>query len=496
MYFTKEDLEKIRKYISQYGVKDSEFAEQQSLGKKDWFTIVGSDGHNKRVNADILINLLRSLWKEIGSDSGIAFYGNRFTLSNAEDSTSVDLTLQIFEKLNNTDTITISLNKNGEPILSAQTVSPNVFKNNGSWIYTDTTSVESVYDITVLINDTPYTGQWRVEQGVALSQDYGDSTVLGISQKRLSDTLDSIWETLFNLQIISATFQASVQKFYVGERTPFRLTLSLPVPAAEMIIYAPNGQVLKRQQDVSTIYTDYIIEDDVTSNQQFTAQVRMAKTPKLYTLTLNADLHITSFTVSPQSVYVGEQTTFDISVTAARSMSMQISATLGEHTYSVQGMVKTDSISTTYTLNPNIVGTLVFTLTVSYQGVQTTWTKNIQVKQREYPYMYYGNSHNANPSEQEIKEMQNTRQSTVSNLLYNSTYFYIAVHSSKSLSAVHNVTELGPDNITEDVELVNNNFTITTSGPSQTYKLYRVKFNEDIAQYNQFDEYSLQITIS
>lgn len=56
MYFTREDLEKIRKYIAQQGVKDSEFEAQKELHGDEWFTIVGPSG-NKKIKATTLLNI-------------------------------------------------------------------------------------------------------------------------------------------------------------------------------------------------------------------------------------------------------------------------------------------------------------------------------------------------------------------------------------------------------------------------------------------------------
>ncbi len=56
MYFTKEDLEKIKKYVTNQGIKDSEFNIQSSLRDDDWFTIVGASG-NKKIKASVLYNL-------------------------------------------------------------------------------------------------------------------------------------------------------------------------------------------------------------------------------------------------------------------------------------------------------------------------------------------------------------------------------------------------------------------------------------------------------
>lgn len=63
MYFTKEDLEKIRKYIAQQGVKDSEFGIQKELQGDEWFTIVGPSG-NKRIKATTLYNIFRGTGSE------------------------------------------------------------------------------------------------------------------------------------------------------------------------------------------------------------------------------------------------------------------------------------------------------------------------------------------------------------------------------------------------------------------------------------------------
>ena len=56
MFFTREDLEKIRKYIAQHGVKDSEFESQKELHGDEWFTIVGPSG-NKKIKATTLLNI-------------------------------------------------------------------------------------------------------------------------------------------------------------------------------------------------------------------------------------------------------------------------------------------------------------------------------------------------------------------------------------------------------------------------------------------------------
>lgn len=57
MIITEEDLEKIKDYLVDNGVKDSEFSEQTQLKSDDWITLV-SDNKNKKLKMETLLNLL------------------------------------------------------------------------------------------------------------------------------------------------------------------------------------------------------------------------------------------------------------------------------------------------------------------------------------------------------------------------------------------------------------------------------------------------------
>ena len=47
LFITNEDLERIKQYLIENGIKDSQFEEQSQIRGDDWITLVGTEGNKK-----------------------------------------------------------------------------------------------------------------------------------------------------------------------------------------------------------------------------------------------------------------------------------------------------------------------------------------------------------------------------------------------------------------------------------------------------------------
>lgn len=57
LFITNEDLERIKQYLIENGIKDSQFEEQTQIREDDWITLVGAEG-NKKLKMKTLLNLI------------------------------------------------------------------------------------------------------------------------------------------------------------------------------------------------------------------------------------------------------------------------------------------------------------------------------------------------------------------------------------------------------------------------------------------------------
>ena len=57
LFITNEDLERIKQYLIENGIKDSQFEEQSQIRGDDWITLVGTEG-NKKLKMETLLNLI------------------------------------------------------------------------------------------------------------------------------------------------------------------------------------------------------------------------------------------------------------------------------------------------------------------------------------------------------------------------------------------------------------------------------------------------------
>lgn len=57
VFLTNEDLERIKQYLIENGIRDSQFEEQSQIRGDDWITLVGTEG-NKKLKMETLLNLI------------------------------------------------------------------------------------------------------------------------------------------------------------------------------------------------------------------------------------------------------------------------------------------------------------------------------------------------------------------------------------------------------------------------------------------------------
>ena len=70
VFLTNEDLERIKQYLIENGIKDSQFEEQSQIRGDDWITLVGAEG-NKKLKMETLLNLIIKEGQHIFNKSGI-----------------------------------------------------------------------------------------------------------------------------------------------------------------------------------------------------------------------------------------------------------------------------------------------------------------------------------------------------------------------------------------------------------------------------------------
>lgn len=157
----------------------------------------------------------------------------------------------------------------------------------------------------------------------------------------------------------------------------------------------------------------------------------------------------------------------------------------------LKSVSNTNNISLSYNVTPESAGTLQYTLKAE-QGTKPAVSRNtsVQVSKRNYHYMFYGNSDTELTSGADIQALTSSMSNTASDT-YNHAYYYIAVHSSKSLVSVIN---RGVEPVTGNFTLKNDALVVEEYGAEQIYKLYECDINAG-ADPGDMDTYNLTITI-
>ena len=80
---TNEDLERIKQYLIENSIKDSQFEEQSQVRGDDWITLVGTEG-NKKLKMETLLNLIIKEGQHIFNKNGIIIVNTLKELENPD----------------------------------------------------------------------------------------------------------------------------------------------------------------------------------------------------------------------------------------------------------------------------------------------------------------------------------------------------------------------------------------------------------------------------
>ena len=83
LFITNEDLERIKQYLIENGIKDSQFEEQSQIRGDDWITLVGTEG-NKKLKMETLFNLIIKKGQNVFNKSGIIIVNTLKELENLD----------------------------------------------------------------------------------------------------------------------------------------------------------------------------------------------------------------------------------------------------------------------------------------------------------------------------------------------------------------------------------------------------------------------------
>lgn len=83
VFLTNEDLERIKQYLIENGIRDSQFEEQSQIRGDDWITLVGTEG-NKKLKMETLLNLIIKEGQHIFNKSGIIIVNTLKELENPD----------------------------------------------------------------------------------------------------------------------------------------------------------------------------------------------------------------------------------------------------------------------------------------------------------------------------------------------------------------------------------------------------------------------------
>lgn len=83
LFLTNENLEKIKQYLIESGIKDSQFKEQSQIRDDDYITLVGTEG-NKKLKMETLFNLIIKKGQNIFNKSGIIIVNTLKELENPD----------------------------------------------------------------------------------------------------------------------------------------------------------------------------------------------------------------------------------------------------------------------------------------------------------------------------------------------------------------------------------------------------------------------------
>ena len=81
LFITNEDLERIKQYLIENGIKDSQFEEQSQIRGDDWITLVGTEG-NKKLKMETLLNLIIKEGQHDFNKSGVMVVDTLIELEN------------------------------------------------------------------------------------------------------------------------------------------------------------------------------------------------------------------------------------------------------------------------------------------------------------------------------------------------------------------------------------------------------------------------------
>lgn len=83
VFLTNEDLERIKQYLIENGIRDSQFEEQSQIRGDDWITLVGAEG-NKKLKIETLLNLIIKECQHIFNKNGIIIVNTLKELENPD----------------------------------------------------------------------------------------------------------------------------------------------------------------------------------------------------------------------------------------------------------------------------------------------------------------------------------------------------------------------------------------------------------------------------
>lgn len=83
VFLTNEDLERIKQYLIENGIRDSQFEEQSQIRGDDWITLVGAEG-NKKLKIETLLNLIIKEGQHIFNKNGIIIVNTLKELENPD----------------------------------------------------------------------------------------------------------------------------------------------------------------------------------------------------------------------------------------------------------------------------------------------------------------------------------------------------------------------------------------------------------------------------
>ena len=81
LFITNEDLERIKQYLIENGIKDLQFEEQSQIKDDDWITLVGTKG-NKKLKMKTLLNLIIKEGQHNFNKSGVMIVDTLEELKN------------------------------------------------------------------------------------------------------------------------------------------------------------------------------------------------------------------------------------------------------------------------------------------------------------------------------------------------------------------------------------------------------------------------------